>query len=36
MRSALGPSCGLSAGWLRPFTPDGYEGMVYKLMNTDI
>jgi len=22
-RSALGPNCGLSAGWLRPLTPDG-------------
>jgi len=24
-RSALGPSCGLSAGWLRPLTPDGMD-----------
>jgi len=25
IKSALGPSCGLSAGWLRPLTPDGMK-----------
>jgi len=25
LRSALGPNCGLSAGWLRPLTPDGMK-----------